>query len=82
MSLYYGDGHDVEDAPSVRILLTPSLSAQRQFVQLCSCLAPSLGENAMLFVQPFKASLEIMTLQFRADRLLATAPSTSIKIPL
>jgi len=49
--------------------------------EVCSLLEISLGQNATLFVQPFKSFLEITTLQFRANRLLATASLTSITVP-
>jgi hypothetical protein len=47
--------------------------------EVCSLFEIRLGEKVTLFVQPFKSWLEIMTLQFRADRLLTTASLTSIK---
>jgi|SRR5580704_14205676 hypothetical protein len=49
--------------------------------EICSLLGVLLGQPAILFVQPFPRFLEIMTLQFRADRLASTASSTSIIIP-
>ncbi len=49
--------------------------------EVCSILGIRLGEHATVFVQPFNSWLEIMSLQFRADRLLTTASSTSIKVP-
>ena len=48
--------------------------------EVCTLLAFQLGEHLTLFVQPFPKHLEAMTLEFRAERLIQTAPSTSITV--
>jgi hypothetical protein len=47
---------------------------------VCPLLGFRLGEPTTLFVQPFPKFLEVVTLQFRADRLARTVSSTSIAI--
>jgi hypothetical protein len=48
--------------------------------EVCALLAFQLGEHSTLFVQPFRKHLEAMTLEFRAQRLIQTSPSTSITV--
>ena len=48
--------------------------------EVCSLLAFQLGDHVTLFVQPFRKYLEAMTLEFRAERLIQTASSTSITV--